>query len=309
MKLLMFQQAVDRGEHSAGVVPARGAWQLGVAEGGRVLDVAAAAARAGIPAPTTLEAVWSQSDGLARLRALAETAAVWEDVWLAEHAVRFGPCVPAPGKILCVGLNYRRHAAESNMPVPETPVLFPKYANALAAHGETIYAPLSAQKLDYEAELCIVIGRRAKHLSREEALYAVFGYCNANDLSARDLQFRTSQWLLGKTCDGFCPIGPYLVTADEVPDPNALSIRCFVNGELRQDSNTADMVFSCAELVHYVSQYMTLEPGDLILTGTPEGVILGYPPERQRWLDAGDEVTVEIEGLGRLTNRLAREQI
>jgi 2-keto-4-pentenoate hydratase/2-oxohepta-3-ene-1,7-dioic acid hydratase in catechol pathway len=135
----------------------------------------------------------------------------------------------------------------------------------------------------------------------------VAGYCNANDLSARDLQMRTSQWLLGKSCDGFSPLGPYLVTSDEVGNPNNLEITSFVNGDVRQHSNTSDMIFACDEIVHYISRYMTLEPGDVILTGTPEGVILGYPKERQVWLKDGDVVTIEIEKLGRLTNRMRRE--
>ena len=148
------------------------------------------------------------------------------------------------------------------------------------------------------------MGRRASHVSETEALDYVFGYCNANDLSARDLQFRSSQWLLGKTLDKFLPIGPYLVTADEVADPQKLDIQCWVNGDLRQDSNTADMIFTVAQSVSYISQYVTLEAGDLILTGTPSGVVAGRP--EKDWLVPGDEVTIEIEGLGRLTNPLVR---
>jgi 2-keto-4-pentenoate hydratase/2-oxohepta-3-ene-1,7-dioic acid hydratase in catechol pathway len=227
-----------------------------------------------------------------------------EDLFLDERELEFGPCVPNPGKIICVGLNYRKHAVESKMPIPEYPVLFNKFANAIAAHGDEVVLPPGAEQYDYEAELAIVIGKRTKGVVKEEALDYVFGYCNANDLSARDLQMRTSQWLLGKSIDGFCPVGPYLVTADEVGDPNALGIRCYVNGELRQNSNTADMIFYCNEIVSYISQYITLQPGDLILTGTPEGVILGYPEEQQQWLKEGDEVTIEIDKLGRLSNRM-----
>lgn len=227
-------------------------------------------------------------------------------IWTAEASSRLAPCVPRPGKIICVGLNYRRHAEESNMPIPAYPILFNKFNNSLAGHGEPVGLPADALEMDYEAELAIVIGKEAKAVSRDEALDAVFGYCNANDLSARDLQFRTNQWLLGKTCDGFSPLGPYLVTADEVGNPNALGIRCYVNGELRQSSSTADMIFYCDEIISYISQYITLSPGDVIMTGTPEGVIFGYPKERQVWLEDGDEVTIEIDGLGRLTNRLRR---
>lgn len=228
-------------------------------------------------------------------------------LFLDESSLRFGPCVPEPGKIICVGLNYRKHAEESNMAVPEYPVLFNKFSNTLAAHNDEITLPAESQQVDYEAELAIVIGRRAKRVKREEALSYVAGYCNANDLSARDLQMRTSQWLLGKSCDGFSPLGPYLVTSDEVGNPNDLEIKSIVNGEVRQHSNTSDMIFPCDEIVHYISRFMTLEPGDVILTGTPEGVILGYPKERQVWLKDGDEVTIEIEKLGRLTNRMKQE--
>ncbi|MFC4597679.1 fumarylacetoacetate hydrolase family protein [Cohnella hongkongensis] len=219
----------------------------------------------------------------------------------------FAPCVTNPGKLICIGLNYIKHAEESGLPVPVTPVVFSKFGNALAAHGDPI--PLHGQvsgEVDYEAELGIVIGRRAKNVSRAEALSHVFGYCCVNDLSARDLQMRTSQWLLGKTLDLFCPIGPYLVTSDEVGNPNDLTIRCEVNGEVRQHSHTSDMVFPCDEIVSYLSRYMTLEPGDVIMTGTPEGVMFGYPEDKRVWLADGDVVTVEIEKLGRLTNRMVR---
>ncbi len=220
-----------------------------------------------------------------------------------EAGLQLGPCVPQPGKIVCVGLNYRRHAQETGMAVPDTPVLFSKYANSLAGSGHEVPLPGVAEQYDYEAELGVVIGRAARGVSRADALDHVWGYCNCNDVSARDLQFRSTQWLLGKTLDRFLPIGPYLVSADEVGDPQALGIRCSVNGEVRQDSNTSDMVFSVAELVSYISQFWTLEPGDVIATGTPQGVAQGRPDKP--WLVPGDEVVVEVAGLGRLANRMA----
>lgn len=226
--------------------------------------------------------------------------------FLDEETLDLAPCVPDPGKIVCVGLNYRKHAEESNMAIPETPILFNKYNNTLVGHGDDIPLPDDSEQVDYEAELAIVIGRKAKKVSKDESLDYVFGYCNANDLSARDLQFRSSQWLLGKCLDGFCPLGPYLVTADEIPNPNALQISCTVNGEVRQNSNTSDMIFHCDEIISYVSHYMTLYPGDVILTGTPEGVVLGYPEKEQVWLKDGDEMTIEIEHLGALTNTLKK---
>jgi 2-keto-4-pentenoate hydratase/2-oxohepta-3-ene-1,7-dioic acid hydratase in catechol pathway len=226
------------------------------------------------------------------------------NTWLCEEAtLTYGPCVAQPGKIIGIGLNYRRHAVESGMAIPTSPVLFPKYSNTIAAPGEQIILPVNALEYDYEAELGVVIGGRAKNVSEQAALNYVLGYCNLNDLSARDLQFRTSQWLLGKSLDQFMPIGPYLVTADEVPNPQALDIRCWVNGSLRQNSSTADMVFSVAYLVSYLSQYMTLEAGDVIATGTPEGVAFGM--KDKQWLKPGDEVTVEVAGLGRLTNTMS----
>jgi 2-keto-4-pentenoate hydratase/2-oxohepta-3-ene-1,7-dioic acid hydratase in catechol pathway len=226
-----------------------------------------------------------------------------------ESQLSLGPCVTHPGKIICVGLNYRKHALETNAPIPQYPILFNKFSNTLAGHLEDIPLPRVSEKVDYEAELAIVIGKKAKYVGKEEALQYVFGYCNVNDLSARDLQLRTHQWLLGKSCDRFSPLGPYLVTADEVGNPNRLSISCTVNGEVRQHSNTSDMIFHCDEIVSYISHHMTLEPGDIILTGTPEGVVLGYPEEKQIYLKPGDSVTIEIEKLGKLTNRMVAETL
>ena len=188
------------------------------------------------------------------------------------------------------------------MPIPQEPVLFSKSSHALAASRDEVPLPAVASQYDYEAELGVVISRTARDVSEADALDYVWGYCNCNDVSARDLQFRSTQWLLGKTLDRFLPVGPYLVSADEVGDPQALSIRCTLNGELRQDSSTADMVFGVAELVSYISRHWALEPGDLIATGTPQGVIQGRADKR--WMRPGDEVVVEVGDLGRLTNRL-----
>lgn len=214
-----------------------------------------------------------------------------------------GLCVPIPGKIICVGLNYRRHALETGATVPTTPVIFGKFNNALIASGQPVRLPSTAAQYDYEAELGVVIGRRAVAVSEGDALDYVWGYCNCNDISARDLQRRTSQFMLGKTLDGFLPVGPVLVSRDEVPDPQNLAIQSWLNGELRQNSSTADMVFSISEIISYVSRYIPLEPGDFIATGTPEGVILGRDPKV--WMKPGDVSDVAVEGLGRLTSPLA----
>jgi 2-keto-4-pentenoate hydratase/2-oxohepta-3-ene-1,7-dioic acid hydratase in catechol pathway len=222
--------------------------------------------------------------------------------WLDEQELQLGPAVPNPGKVLCVGLNYRRHAAETGAEPPKTPVLFSKFGNTVAAPAEGVPLPAVAVEYDYEAELVVVIGKRAKDVSEAEALDYVLGYCNGNDISARDLQMLTGQWLLGKTLDKFLPLGPYLVTSDEAGDPQAMRVRCWLNGELRQDSNSEDMIFSVAECVSYASRFMTLMPGDIISTGTPEGVILGMA--EKVWMKPGDEVTIEVGALGRLTNTM-----
>lgn len=237
-----------------------------------------------------------------------EAAANGNAVVIEEEDLEWGACVTRPHKIICVGLNYRKHADETNAPYPEVPILFNKFDNTLTGHQSEIAIPSVTNELDYEVELGIVIGKKTKNVSQEEALAHVFGYCTVNDLSARDLQMRTHQWLLGKTCDDFSPVGPYLVTADEVGDPNNLSLKTYVNDELRQDSNTSDMIFSCAEIVSYISQHMTLVPGDLILTGTPEGVVFGLPADQRVYIQPGDVITVEIEKLGKLTNKFVEEK-
>lgn len=287
-----------------------GSYRLGIHTDAGVVDVASAAAASGQADLADLNIQEAIAGGAAVLDKLLSLSGFvtgnpdHSNLLLDENGLTFGPAVTQPGKILCIGLNYRKHAEETGSAIPQTPILFSKFNNALAGHQEEVPLPVVSQQVDYEAELAIVIGRTARNVSKEEALDYVFGYCCANDLSARDLQFRTQQWLLGKTCDKFAPVGPYIVTADEVQEPNALSISCYVNGAVRQSSNTSDMIFHCHEIISYASQHMTLEPGDIILTGTPEGVVLGYPPEKQVYLQAGDVVTVEIEKLGSLTNTM-----
>jgi 2-keto-4-pentenoate hydratase/2-oxohepta-3-ene-1,7-dioic acid hydratase in catechol pathway len=205
-----------------------------------------------------------------------------------------------PQKIICVGLNYRDHAEEQGVDLPERPLLFAKWPNTLIGPGDAIVLPAISEKVDYEAELGVVIGVTAREVAVEDALDAVAGYVCANDVSGRDLQFSDGQWVRGKSLDTFCPVGPRLVPRAEVPDPQALGIRAILNGEVMQDSTTANMVFGVAEIISFTSQAITLEPGDLILTGTPAGVGIFRDP--QRLLQAGDEITIEIDGLGALTN-------
>lgn len=212
--------------------------------------------------------------------------------------------IERPGKIICVGMNYRAHAEEQNRTPPDHPVLFAKWATALIGAGEAIRLPAISSAIDHEAELGVVIGERVRGVSVENALEAVRGYLCANDVSARDLQRADRQFTRAKSLDTFCPVGPELVPAAEVPDPQALRIRCLVNGDVRQDSSTADMVFTVAELIAFASEAITLEPGDLLLTGTPGGV--GEFRDPPVYLQDGDEVTVEIEGVGVLTNPVRR---
>jgi 2-keto-4-pentenoate hydratase/2-oxohepta-3-ene-1,7-dioic acid hydratase in catechol pathway len=207
--------------------------------------------------------------------------------------------IPRPGKIVCVGLNYRDHAEEQGAALPEAPLLFAKFPTALIGPGDAIVIPPIVTKCDYEAELGVVLARTVRQVSKENAMEAVAGYVVANDVSARDLQFGDGQWTRGKSPDTFCPVGP-LVPAADVPDPHALPIRALLNGEVVQDSTTANLVFGVDEVISYASQTATLEAGDLILTGTPAGVgIFRRPP---RLLHPGDEITIEIDGIGSLTN-------
>lgn len=217
------------------------------------------------------------------------------------HAMELAAPVVNPAKFVCVGLNYADHAAESEMVLPKTPVLFSKFSNAIADPDASIVFRLrDAQQVDYEAELVAVMGRRARDVQHNDALQYVLGYTLCNDVSARDAQFADGQWLRGKSFDSFAPLGPWIVTADEIPDVQALRLRASVNGETLQDGNTQDMIFSVAELVSYVSRFMTLEAGDLIATGTPDGV--GFARQPPIFLQAGDEVVIEADEIGALRN-------
>jgi 2-keto-4-pentenoate hydratase/2-oxohepta-3-ene-1,7-dioic acid hydratase in catechol pathway len=208
--------------------------------------------------------------------------------------------IAVPAKIVCIGLNYRDHAEEQGVDLPEAPLLFAKWPNTLIGAGEAIVIPPITRQVDYEAELGVVIGARMRNVSEENALEGVDGYLCLNDVSARDLQFSDGQWVRGKSLDTFCPVGPKLVPAADVPDPQRLSIRALVNGRVLQDSSTAEMVFGVAAVIAHVTRAITLEPGDLIATGTPAGVgVFRDPPV---FLQPGDEVTIEIERLGALTN-------
>ncbi|MBT2443195.1 fumarylacetoacetate hydrolase family protein [Streptomyces sp. ISL-36] len=219
--------------------------------------------------------------------------------------LRVGPPVGRIGKVVCIGLNYHGHAAETGAATPAEPVVFLKAADTVVGPDDTVLVPRRSTKTDWEVELAIVIGRTARYLETDEqALAHVAGYAVAHDVSEREFQIeRGGTWDKGKNCETFNPLGPWLVTADEVPDPQALSLKLWVNGELKQDGNTSDQIFPVAEVVRYVSQFMTLHPGDIINTGTPAGVAMGQP-EPKPYLRAGDVVELEIEGLGRQRQEL-----
>lgn len=275
---------------------------LGIRTSHGIIDVGRAASSMSIAhAPRTVDDVVcgrGNVAALARIVAQAPSSAI-----RSESAVQYGPLVSSPEKILCVGLNYRAHLAETNMKPQPYPDLFNKYNTSLNRHNGTVaVSTLPLTQFDYESELVMIIGREARNVSEADALSYVFGYACGNDFSARDAQLRVSQWMTGKTPDQFAPLGPWLVTADQIGDPQTLQIQTFVNDETtpRQDMNTAQMIFSCAKIVSYMSEFITLRPGDVIYSGTPSGVILGYPKDQQVWLKAGDRITTKISKLGEL---------
>ena len=269
---------------------------LGIQTGGGIIDVEAEAARRGVSAPADMkQAIAAGSQGLARLAELAADAQCYTNAPLA-------PVVTGTDRIFCIGLNYRQHAKECGLPLPPAPVLFNKFSNALAAHGDCVRLMPDYKEYDYEAELVIVMGKPVRDVSEAEALDYVYGYTCGNDLSTRDLQFaRGNQWVLSKTFDGFAPVGPCLVPSREL-DPNNLDISSVVNGETRQNSNTSDMIFNVQQIIADLSHHFTLQPGDLIFTGTPQGVMHGYPADKKNWLKPGDRVDVTIQGIGTLSN-------
>jgi 2-keto-4-pentenoate hydratase/2-oxohepta-3-ene-1,7-dioic acid hydratase in catechol pathway len=286
MKLVTFSARNDQADIGVGAL---------VDDGAAVLDFR----RADLQMPRDMLACFDL-DGSWLPRAIALAAAPPAKARIPVDAIRLRAPVPRPGKLVCVGLNYRDHAAESKMAVPERPVLFSKFTTAVIGPGEPIVIPSGSEKVDYEAELAIVIGRRAKRVSRDGAAAAILGYTIVNDVSARDFQFADGQWQRGKSCDTFAPMGPTIVTSDEAGDPQQLGIRLRVNGQTLQSSNTNQMIFGAVDLVAYICETITLEPGDVIATGTPSGV--GFARKPPIFLKAGDQVEVELDGLGVLEN-------
>lgn len=278
-------------------------YHLGVKNEKGILDVVEAAKILHMHAPATVDDLLQNEDGPS-LNALVDAAGKSKAIQkaiLKEDTIEYGPVVTRPEKIVCIGLNYRQHAIEIGAPIPKQPVLFNKFNNALTYHNGTVKLPVDyAKKFDYEVELVMVMGRKAKLVSEADALSYVAGYATGNDFTARDLQFDTGgQWLAGKTPDQFAPLGPYMVTADQI-DPDNLKLECRVNGETRQSSNTNDLIYNTRQLVSYISRIITLKPGDIIFTGTPQGVIQGKPKDQQVWLKPGDKIACSLEKLGEL---------
>jgi 2-keto-4-pentenoate hydratase/2-oxohepta-3-ene-1,7-dioic acid hydratase in catechol pathway len=282
----------------------RGAdYRLGVKTEKGILDVVEAAKILHLHAPATIDDLLQNEEGPS-LNAVVDAAlksAAARKSFLKEETIEYGPVVTRPEKIVCVGLNYRQHALEIGSPIPKQPVLFNKFNTTLNHHNGTIKLPVDfAKKFDYEVEMVIAIGREAKMVNEADALSYVAGYATGNDFTARDLQLETGgQWMVGKTPDQFAPIGPYLVTADQI-DPDNLKLECRVNGETRQSSNTNDFIFNTRKMISYISRVITLKPGDIIFTGTPQGVIQGKPKDQQVWLKPGDKIACSLEKLGEL---------
>jgi 2-keto-4-pentenoate hydratase/2-oxohepta-3-ene-1,7-dioic acid hydratase in catechol pathway len=299
---------MPRGLTLLAMVQQDGAETLGVKLPGGVVDVAKAARVLKMEAPATLEELLALGNAGA-LDQLVKVAGDRKEFLVGEADIKFGRLFTKPGKIVCVGLNYKEHVEEAGEHLPKVPILFNKYNNTLAAHNCTIKLPSRevSYKFDYETELLVVMGKTARNVSEAEALDFVAGYAIGHDFSARDLQLETGgQWMVGKTLDDFAPIGPYFVSADMV-DPNNLTIETYVNDETkpRQSSHTSKFIFNPQKVISYASKLFALEPGDIIFTGTPSGVILGMPKEKQVWLKAGDRIESRIEKLGTLKFGLA----
>lgn len=280
-----------------------GTERLGIDLNGRVV-----AAKDLLPdGPGTMDDVLADSSSLDQLREALAASLSSPSVGIALDQLTLLSPVPRPGKVVAVGLNYREHAAEGGRETPPEPVLFAKFTSSIVGHGADItWDPGLTAAVDFEAELAVVIGRPARLVTEADALEHVLGYTCLNDVSARDLQFADKQFVRAKSLDTFTPMGPALVTADEIPDPQALGIRCLVNGEVMQESSTAHMVHGVAALIAFCSRAFTLEPGDIIATGTPSGV--GWFRDPKRMLRGGDQVIVEIERVGRLVNRCREER-
>jgi len=272
--------------------------EAGVISGGEVIGLAAAGY------PNLLAVIAGGKEALAQIESFI--AAAPQSSRFDASAVSLLAPIPRPPKIICVGLNYADHAREAKLDIPKVPTIFAKFPTAVIGPGANIVLPKASSKPDYEAEFALVIGRGGRHIPAARWQEHVFGYLNFNDVSARDYQMATTQWIMGKTFDTFAPMGPWIVTADEIADPHALEIKLTLNGELMQCSNTRNLIFGIPALIEFLSSVFTLEPGDVVATGTPAGV--GFARKPPRYLRPGDEVVVEVQGLGALRNPVVAEQ-
>lgn len=280
----------------------QGTWRAGFVDGSLLADAAT------LNAPSTVRALLEAGTDILDQVLLSARHALKNKTGalISLEQIELGPPVPDPDKIICLGLNYHEHAAECQMNIPKAPILFAKFRNALCGPSSPIVLPRVSTQIDYEGELAVVIGRRCKEVSENEALSCVAGYTIMNDVSARDLQMQTSQWTAGKALDTFAPMGPGIVPASEIPDPQGLQITTRVNGVTLQNANTRDMIFSVAKTIAFISSVMTLEPGDIIATGTPSGV--GFKRQPPVFLKAGDVVEVEIERIGLIRNPVVQTE-
>ena len=271
--------------------------EAGIVAGDRVIGLAAS----GYGTVIDLISNWDQARGV--VQALANEAPKEATADLSQ--VTLMAPIPRPPKLICVGLNYRDHAIESNMEIPSVPTIFNKFPNVVIGPNDSIVLPKISEKPDYEAEFAFVIGKGGRAIAADKWQDHVFGYTMVNDVSARDYQMKTTQWLMGKTFDTFAPMGPWIVTADEIADPHALDIRMTISGQVLQNSNTRELIFRIPQLIEFLSSVVTLEPGDVVSTGTPAGVGFGFKPPR--WLKAGDECIVSVAGIGELRNPVVAE--
>ena len=281
-------------------------YTLGAEVGQRLLNVRSTAQAIGKPYPKDMDDMLQH--GLFNMvadvvKAIQDPASMTKGVFFDPETIQYAPLVTRPEKILCIGFNYQQHAVETNTPIPKEPAIFAKFANALNHHNGTTFLPTRLDnRFDYETELVIVFGKKCKNVNEADALDYVAGYSIGNDISARSKQTITTQFTAGKASDGFAPLGPWLVPSSLVPSPNHLRLQTFVNGQKRQDWTTGDMIYDCRQLIAYVSSIMTIKPGDVLFTGTPQGVVFGEraPVAERRWLKAGDSIVSAIESLGEL---------
>ena len=285
-----------------------GSLAVGADIDGEIVNITEASAALSLPTPLNVDDL-IQNEKASEVQAIVERIrASGEHRALDAAQTLFAPLVTRPRKIICVGFNYRAHAAETGTAIPKAPPLFAKYANALSHHQGVVTLPAHVDReFDYETELVVILGKKCRNVAEADALSVVAGYTVGNDISARGLQNITSQFMAGKMSDGFAPVGPWMAPRALIPNPNALKLQTRLNGEVRQDSSTEEMIFDCRKLISYVTSIMTVEPGDVLFTGTPPGVIWGekVPREERRWLKAGDEVVSSIEGIGELAVRFS----